>query len=302
MIPPELDCISVSQLGLLTTRQFNDHGFNAQGVDWLRRTGVVSHLRRGVVKLRGVPPLPEHPALAACLAAGPDAITASWTAVALTGLPGSSLAIPELHLTAPKRLRLSDVTYHEPPGILVPNTVRRNVPTLEVAYVIASLGGTAHVDLIQEMVDHALRNRMCTLAQLRAAVDELERSGRRQLGDVRIAIDRYVPGQEKTDNDLELRALREIAEAGFVPPVLQFRLTLPEGILEIDIAWPSVRTAVEVKGSKLYRQVAKWLRDDEKSNLYARYGWRAFTMHEATKPGVLTKRLDGIVPRLNQAA
>lgn len=252
--------------------------------------------------MRGAPPLAEHRVLAACLAGGPDVIAASWTGVALSGLPGSSLDIPEIHLTGPKRIRLKDVTYHEPPGILIPSTVRRNVPVLDVAYVIASMGGTAHVDLIQQMVDHALRYRLCSIHELRAAVEELERSGRRRLSDVRTAIEGYVPGQERTDTDLELRALREITEAGFVPPVLQFRIALPERLVEVDICWPPVRVGVECKGSTLYRQVAKWLSDDEKSNLYARYGWRIFTTHEGTKPGELTRRLDGIIPRVDEAA
>ena len=302
MIPPELDGIAVAQLGLFSTAQGNEHGLDQRSLAWCVAAGQLHRQRRSVYRRAGVPPLPEHRALAACLAGGDEVIATDWTAVALTGLPGSSLAIPEVHVTGPKRVRLSGVTYHEPPGILIPSTLRRNVPTLDVAYVIASLGGTAHVDLIQQMVDHALRSRLCTIAELRAAAEELERSGRRRLGDVRVAIARYVPGQEKTDSDVEVRALREITEAGFVPPVLQFRLTLPEGIVEVDIAWPSVQAGVECKGSKLYRQAAKWFRDEEKSNLYAKYGWRVFTTHEGTKPGELTKRLDGVVPRLGEAA
>lgn len=302
MIPPELDELSVTQLGLVSSAQCEEHGVGQAALKWLRRSGAVHPERRGVVRLRGVPELPEHRPLAACLAGGPDVITASWTAAALSGLPGTSLAIPETHVTGPKRVRLKDITYHEPPGILYPHSLRRNVPTLDVAYVIASFGGTAHVDLIQQMVDHALRYRLCTIGELRAAVEELERSGRRRLGDVRVAIARYVPGQEKTDSDIEVRALREITEAGFEPPVLQFRIALPERLIEIDIAWPPYRVGVECKGSALYRQAQKWLSDDEKSNLYAKYGWRIFTTHERTKPGELTKRLDGIVPRLADAA
>ena len=302
MIPPELDETSVAQLGLLTARQCAEHGVDQAALKWLRRSGAVSAYRRGVVKMRGVPELAEHRALAACLAAGPEAMSASWTGAALCGLPGTSLAIPEVHVTGPKRVRLKDITYHEPPGILIPSTLRRNVPTLEPAYLIASFGGTAHADLIQQMVDHALRYRLCTINELRAAVEELERSRRRRLSDVHKAIERYVPGQEKTDSDLEVRALREITEAGFVPPVLQFRLALPERLVEIDIAWPPERAGVECKGSGLYRQAGKWLSDDEKSNLYAKYGWRIFTTHERTKPGELTRRLDGVVPRLRTAA
>lgn len=302
MLPPELDDISVGQLGLASIAQCKEHGLDSQAIDWLRRCGTLRPYRRGVVKLRGVPELPEHPALAACLAGGPETITTLWTGAALCGLPGTSLEIPELHVTGPKRVRLKDITYHEPPGILYPSRLRRNVPTLDPAYVIASLGGTAHVDLIQQMVDHALRYRLCTILELRAAVEELERSGRRRLDDVRTAIERYVPGQEKTDSDLEVRALREVTDAGFVPPLLQFRLVLPERIVEMDMAWPSVRAGVECKGSRLYRQAQKWLSDDEKTNLYAKYGWRVFTTHEDTKPGVLTQRLDGIVPRIAVAA
>lgn len=302
MFPRQLDGIAVAQLGLISTAQSNELGYDEDALRWFRKVGVLRHYRRGVDLLAGVPPFPEHPALAACLAGGQDVMAASWTGVALSGLPGSSLAIPEIHITGPKRVRLTGVTYHEPPGILLPSTVRRNVPTLDVAQLIASMGGTAHADLVQQMVDHALRYRLCTILELRAAVEELERSGRRRLSDVRAAVERYVPGQEKTDSDLEVRALREITEAGFVPPVLQFRLVLPEGIVEIDICWPPVRVAVEVKGSRLYRQVAKWIRDDEKANLFAKYGWRGFSFHERTRPGTLAKRLDGIVPKLEEAA
>lgn len=302
MFPKSLDALSVSQLGMLATRQCRAEGLTAGDIEWLVEDGDLRSYRRSVYLRAGVPEMAEHRALAACLAAGPEAMAASWTGAALCGLPGTSLEIPEVHVTGPKRVRLKDITYHEPPGILIPSTLRRNVPTLEPAYLIASLGGTAHADLIQQMVDHALRYRLCTIHQLRAAVEELERSRRRRLSDVHLAIDRYVPGQEKTDSDLEVRALREITEAGFVPPVLQFRLALPERLVEIDIAWPPERAGVECKGSRLYRQAGKWLSDDEKSNLYAKYGWRIFTTHERTKSGELTRRLEGVVPRLRTAA
>ncbi|MFP5328024.1 MAG: hypothetical protein ACLGHT_11155, partial [Acidimicrobiia bacterium] len=63
MFPRTLDGIAVAQLGLISTAQSNDHGLDADSLKWLRHTGVLHKYRRGVDRLAGVPPLPEHPAL-----------------------------------------------------------------------------------------------------------------------------------------------------------------------------------------------------------------------------------------------
>ena len=295
MLPREITGIAVAQLGLFSTAQCHDHGLDRDAISWFLRGGHATSYRRSVLQVAGTPSLAEQPALAACLAGGDDTLAARWTACAAWGLPRCGFGTGP-YVTAPKRLRLSHVHYVPAPDVDLRPTTRRNVPVPSAAMTVAMMDGVADPQLIQQMVDHGIHFRLFTAQSLEAAITELETATGRTVHDVRMALARVVPNQEQCDNDLEVAALREIEESGVVRPVLQFQLALPERLIVMDAAWPSYRTAVEVKHSVLYRQAAKWDSDDEKANLYAKYGWTVFTRTETTRPGVLAERLRSVLP------
>lgn len=295
MLPFTLVGIAVAQLGLFSTAQCRENGLDSDAVEWLLRGGHATSYRRSVLKAAGTPPLPEHPALAACLAGGNDTVATTWTAGALWGLPRCGLGTAP-YVTSPRRLRLAGVRYVPPPAPELASTVRRNVPLTTAATTIALLDGTADADLIQQMVDHAIRWQLCTREELERTADDMERVLERPLRDLRTAVARAVPDLERTDNCMEAETLREIHDSGVILPVLQFQLAFPERLVILDAAWPAHRVGVEVKHSLLYRQAAKWANDDEKSNLYAKYGWTIFTRTEQTGPGVLADRLRAVLP------
>lgn len=295
MLPTEIAGIAVAQLGLFSIAQCHEHGLDKHDISWMLRGGDATSYRRSVLQAAGTPELPEQPALAACLAGGGDAVAATWTACGAWGLPRCGLSSGP-YITAPKRLRLKGVVYVPGLDVDLRPTVRRNVPVPSAAMTVALMDGVADRALIQQMVDHGVRFRLFTQAELDVAVEEVETACGRLFGDVRTAMGRVVPNEEKCDSDLEVVTLREIEESGVIRPTLQFQLALPERLIVVDAAWPSHRVAVETKHSMLYRQAAKWDSDDEKANLYAKYRWTVFTRTETTAPGVLAERLRAVLP------
>jgi len=110
------------QHGLLTTAQLSDAGIDPRTLARLVRPGLIAPMRRGVYRLPGAPATWAQAALAAVLAAGPDALTSHLTAARLWGLlgpgsgPGPRLSPGRgpsaIHLTCPRQLRRRGVIGH----------------------------------------------------------------------------------------------------------------------------------------------------------------------------------------------
>jgi len=95
------------QHGLLTTAQLSDAGIDPRTLARLVRPGLIAPMRRGVYRLPGAPATWAQAALAAVLAAGPDALTSHLTAARLWGLlgPGSGPGALRSGLVDVERLR-----------------------------------------------------------------------------------------------------------------------------------------------------------------------------------------------------
>ena len=279
MLPAEAVGFAVAQYGLISTAQLHAIGLSNDSIAWLSSVGALLPERRHVWRIPGTPDMPEQPLLAALLAAGTGAHAATWTAAGVLGLPKSGLTVP-VALTSMRKIRMKDVVYHRPATVLLERdlTVRRGLRTTTAARTICDSSRVMDESLIQPWVDDAVRRRLVTPAALDETCGRFEEVRARKIEVVRAAIERIVPGQEKTDNDFELEALREIAKAKLPPPVLQLKVTIDGRVYVIDIAWPSRKVGVELKGFHPHGSRAQWDYDNNvKENAFRRIGWTVYT-------------------------
>ena len=278
MLPADAVGFAVAQYGLISTAQFRTCGLGTDAVRWLAERCEIIHERENVWRVAGSPQLPEQPVMAAILAAGEGSYAARWTAAGLLGLPKSGLTVP-VHLTNSRKLRMSGVDYRRPPTMLLPRdlTVRRNIPTTGAARALCDNVRFMDASLVQPWVDHAIRSRLETPATLDETCSRFEQVGARKIEVVRAAIDRIVPGQEKTDQDWEVEALRVIAAAGLPLPVVQLKVTIRGRQFTIDLAWPSRRLGVELKGFNPHGGRAAFDYDNNiKENAFRSISWTVY--------------------------
>ena len=121
----------------------------------------------------------------------------------------------DVMLTAARGIRLEGVRYLRPPTVLLERdlAIRRNIATTDAARTICDGVRVAEASLVQPWVDHSLRRHLATAEVLDETCRRFEEVGARKIEVVRSAISRIVPGQEKTDNDFEVEALRAIVAA-----------------------------------------------------------------------------------------
>lgn len=297
MLPAQAVGFAVAQYGLTSTAQMLSLGMSREAIRWYAKIGDLLPERRGVWRLAGTPDLPEQPVMAAILAAGPDAAAAGWTAGALLGMPKAGLAVP-VCLTATRQLRMAGVEYHRPATVVLDRdlTVRRNIPTTGAARALCDNVRFMDASLVQPWVDHAIRKRLETPATLDETCSRFERVGARKIEIVRAAIERIVPGQEKTDDDWEVEALRVIAAAGLPQPVVQLKITIRGRQFTIDLAWPSRRLGVELKGFNPHGGRAAFDYDNNiKENAFRSIGW---TVYAYTTVAPWDLMLNDITPHL----
>ena len=279
MLPAEAVGFAVAQYGLISTAQMHECGISDDSIGWFSETKQILGYRRGVWRLPGTPDLPEQPVMAALLAAGAGSYAGGWTAAALLNFPKSGLT-KDVMLTAARRIRLEGVRYLRPPTVLLERdlAIRRNIATTDAARTICDGVRVADASLVQPWVDHSLRRHLATAEVLDETCRRFEEVGARKIEVVRSAISRIVPGQEKTDNDFEVEALRAIVAAKLPLPVVQFSVTIRGRVFTVDLAWPSRRLGVELKGFDPHGRRGAFDYDNNvRENAFRSIRWTVYT-------------------------
>jgi len=75
-------------------------------------------------------------------------------------------------------------------------------------------------------------------------------------------------------SELEIRGLRDVVSIPGLPaPLLQYRVDLPDGPVQLDAAWPELRIAVEFDGAAFHGRLVDRERDLRRDAALAALGW-----------------------------
>jgi predicted transcriptional regulator of viral defense system len=127
-------------------------------IEWACRAGHLETYRRGVLWLPGTQEHETQAILAACLAAGPQAVASPWAAGALHGLKGVAPGAIEISGPPPLRTRLRGVIVHRLAGpLLAPDRCQlQGVPATSVAKTLVDLAASGLIWLVERALDDGL--------------------------------------------------------------------------------------------------------------------------------------------------
>jgi Protein of unknown function (DUF559) len=268
-------------------RQLLERGWSLAAIRHARRRGVLHTVHRGVYAV-GRPHLTrEGHWMAAVLAAGPVAGLSHEPGALLLRLLERGDERP--HVTVPShdgRGPRAGYTVHRS-RILGPDDfiVRNGIPVTTVPRTLWDLSdGRRPIARVRAAVRQAVRVHHVDLVTLWGLVDG--RGDRRSLR-LRRVLALYVPREELTESELEVRFLELSGRAGFPPPDLQRRV----GERRADFLWNDCRLIVETDGRDHLTPIA--LRDDKAKDLLLQlkgYAVIRFTWADVVNRPVQTTR------------
>ncbi len=246
--------------GVLVRRQ---HPQLVGTIDWLVRTGRLSRVLPGVYAPAEVADQPSTRMLAVC-AAQPDAVLVGAAAARVSFWPGVPLEVVEA--AAPTEIR----------GSAGVRFTRRRVPPEWVATVaplrLAAPALTA-LDLATlddgSAVDVALRSRMSTLVQMRAALAATPgRPGNRER--LRVLLD----SRDEPWSEAERRAHRLLRAARVCGWTANLAVVVRGRRYYLDLAFGAERLAIEIDGRIHQQDPALFESDRWRQNALVQAGWR----------------------------
>lgn len=207
--------------------------------------------------------------LAAVLAAGPGAVLSHREAAALHGLRPADR--PTVDVTATARRRVPGVAVHRVERLAREHvTAVDGIPVTTVARTLVDLAAVVQPAALRKALEEAERSHRL---DVRAIEDVLERTrGRNGRGHRRItqALDELArTGTTLTRSMLEDRFLALLDAHGLPRPSANAWTEA----MEVDVAWPAARLAVELDGWEAHKTRDAFQRDRTRSNDLQAAGW-----------------------------
>ncbi len=284
------------QLGLVTRTQLLDAGVKPKTVDEAVRTGVLLHQARGVYRLPGAPLTAPSRLLAEVLALGHGALLSHRTAAWLWGLAPAPVR-HEVSVPRGRRRRSGPLIVHESRDLhlVVPGRID-GLPVTDVGRTVLDCASEPEFDL-ELLVDEARRRHGISRSLLPSVVVAHARAGRPGIDRLR----RLVEEVELPASDFERLVTRWLAASGVPAWTFHHRLVVPTfGPVELDIAWPECRVALELEGADHRDRRLVHDRDTARQNALAADGWivlrvtyRRWLQEPAAVLAEITSVLDG---------
>jgi hypothetical protein len=251
-------------------------------------------LHPGVYATFGTPLGYEARVLAACWAAGPDAVgshrTALWSWALLDG-------VQPVEITARR------ASHPVPSGVIVhrPNVLRdcdvttqRHVPLTNPLRTLLDAGAVLPPNVVGECIERALTMRLVTVKGLRVILAELGGRGRSGTGALRSHLDRRALGDARPESVIEPLMARLLYEDLGIGPVA-YQPTLELGGVRVrpDFLVRRAMVVVEVDGLDAHSTRQALDADLARQNLLVRHGYLVlrYTVTHLRKPAAVTREV-----------
>ncbi len=266
---------AASQHGHITSEQCRACGLSANAVRRLLARGAWERAAPGVYRIVGAPLTWHGRALAAVLAAGPEALASHRTAAHLWGLggfgPPGRIEVTVRRHSRPRRR--PGVTVHETLAFdLAAPRVRWGVPTVGPARVLLDLAviGCDEFVLLRAL-DEVRRLRLASWPTLWEAFVLHAHRGRPGIVACRSALLRRW-GKRVPDTEFARLFGRLLDDAGLPEPVYEHAVDAGGGHYSIDVAYPAAWIAIELDG-KGHATEAAFEADPVRENRLKLSGW-----------------------------
>ncbi len=292
-VEPDLQVAHIAerQHGVISRGQALRIGITRRAISGRTSSGRWEPVHRGVYRIAGSVPTWHQQVMAACLAAGSDAVASHRTAATLWSIPGIE---PQLELTVPERRRvvLTGVTFHRASVVSASDRRRMGaIPVTSVTRTLIDLAATLDKDRLEATLDHCLAVRALTVRQLARRLEDMGRNGRKGTGHLAALLADRPSAARLPESQFEVRLLRLLREQKIPAPRCQHAVRLPSGRrVYLDFAYPHARLAIEADSYRYHSSLRDWSLDRIRNNELVAIGWRILpiTFHElSTKPEIV---------------
>jgi hypothetical protein len=267
--------VAARQLGLVTTAQLRDLGWDGDAVKWAAARRDLEHVRASVWRVRGTPRTRDQAWLAAALSVPSSRLShgTAWTSWGLAG--GVELDGVDLLVVGRERPRGAGLRGHQ--TLWLPESHRTRVGVLPVTSVertIVDSCGLVSFGQLERCVKDAVRRRVTSLGRMARVVAEVPVSGRRKSRPIREVLADRIPGYDPGDSDPEADIAELSVRAGYPKPKQNFKIRIDGESFEIDLAWPEVMGGFEYDSLQFHADPWAFHRDRRKLRMLRRAGWR----------------------------
>lgn len=261
--------LAEDQLGLVTRTQMLDAGVRPKTLDEAVRTGALLRMERCVYRVPGAPTGPTVRLLAAVLTLGDGTLLSHRSAAWLWGL-GPPPRRHEASVPRGRRRRASDLVVHESADLHLATPGRIDgLPVTGIGRTLLDCAGDATSDL-DLLVDEARRHHGISRSLLPAVVVAHARPGRSGIDRLR----RLVTEVDLPASDFERMVTRWLTQHGVTGWTFHHRTVVAGyGPVELDLAWPELRVALELEGADHRDRRLVHDRDTERQNRLTGAGW-----------------------------
>lgn len=250
------------QLGLVARRQLLAEGLKPSTIDSALADGRLVTVERAVYRIAGTPDTPFVRLLALLLSCGPGALASHRTAAWLWYLADPPRR-PEISVPRGRRLHRAGAVIHESSDLALANAgLVEGIPVTSVGRTILDCAGDPTID-VELLIDAARREHGISRTLLPHTVVTHARSGRPGIDRLRHVLE----PDGLAHSDFERLVWRWLADNGMTGWVRHHRMVLPVfGPVEVDVAWPGLRIALELEGGDHVDRRTVHDRDTERQN------------------------------------
>jgi hypothetical protein len=167
------------QYGVLARYQALADGATDRQLHMQLDRGEWECLHRNVYRHPAAPRSPEQTILAACLAAGSQAVASHQSAAWLWGIVAAPPDSPTITVPAPAHPEIAGVQVYRSKDLdLLRVLEHRRIPCTDPLRTLVDLAGQVDADTLDEAIDRSLACQLVTVAGLVAEVNRLARQGR----------------------------------------------------------------------------------------------------------------------------
>lgn len=265
------------QYGIISRRQARAEGLSIKAIDRKVASGLWEPAYRGVFRLSGTARTWEQKVMAACMAAGVEAVASHRSAGTLYGLPGLPRWL-ELTVPASRHVRIPGVAAHRSALWTPDDTFNHNgIPLTSPARTIVDLSAEISHTRLAAIVDHALGNRLVRRRELQETALALRDRGRKGTDPILRLFDERPEAEHPErpmQTGIESLLFAVLKRYGVPLPVRQFRVVLSDGsVVYLDFAYPDLLLALEADSYRHHSTLTAWSHDHTRNQELIADGW-----------------------------
>ena len=265
--------VAERQLGLITTEQLKTAGVSHSQRHTLYASGQLVQVHRYVHRVDGAPVTLDQRRLAAVLASD-TGVLSHRAAAAVWGATAFRSAGPELSVSSGRSARLPGVVVHRVRSLLPADVMaHQHYPRItRPARTVVDLAALdSEVD--DAHLEEAGADLLLAFPQEQRRLRRLKPTARGFGRLDRLFGEFVVSGRRPPHPGLERLLLGVVRSSSLPDPVVHHRVVTPDGTLEVDLAWPDARLAVEADSARWHSSPAHLRTDHRRDQALTMVGW-----------------------------